>query len=774
MPFFIPNWFIFVPLKYFFTGLLFLFWNSGFGQNGEIKGFVYDVQTGNRLSGVYIAINIDSRIVVTDADGFYNLAKLPLGNVEITSWGDGYDSSTTKMTVTQDAILKYDFYLTPISMKVVDITAARKPPGIGGIEDIKAETIKKVPAIGAEPDIIQYLQLLPGVVFSGDQGGQLYIRGGAPIMNKVLLDGMTIYNPFHSIGLFSVFETDLIQSADAYTAGFGAQYGGRVSAVVDVKTRDGNKTRFTGKVGATTFTSKVLLEGPLRKFKAGENNSSFAISYRNSYLTQSSKIFYNYANPSKLPYNFGDLFAKLSINSANGGYGKLYAFRFGDNVNFPNSTSYKWNSVGFGGKFLVVPDQAKTRVDGYFLYSKYNITQTENSDPDPKPRKSGIGGFNMGMNFHYNFKRDEFKWGIEMNAFQTNFTLYNSNNRLIEQQESTTEINSFMNYTLKARKLVANIGMRYQYYASLSNGSLEPRIQFRFAPFSQFGIKGAAGLYSQNLMSAISDKDVVNLFYGFLSGPTNLPKTFNGEPVTSKLQKAGHLVFGFDYSIRKRHVFNLEGFYKNFTQITNINRDKLFDDDEQNQDKPEKLRQDFIIERGNAYGGDISYKYDHKKLYIWAVYSLTWVNRTDGVTTYQPTFDRRHTANFLITYNVDEKNPTELSLRWTIGSGFPFTQTQGYYQKFDFSQGISTNYASGNGNLGIVYAGLNQGRLPWYHRMDVSGKRTWKLKNHREFTAILSITNVYNRANIFYFNRVTLQRVNQLPFMPALGCTYTF
>ena len=131
------------------------------------------------------------------------------------------------------------------------------------VNKIISKSLKRLPSIGGDPDIAQYLQVLPGVVFTGDQGGQLYIRGGAPIHNVVLLDGMILYNAFHSIGLFSVFDTDVIKTADVYTGGFNAEYGGRISSVVDIKTRDGNKKRLAGKVSASTFGSKLLLEGPL-------------------------------------------------------------------------------------------------------------------------------------------------------------------------------------------------------------------------------------------------------------------------------------------------------------------------------------------------------------------------------------------------------------------------------------------------------------------------------------------------------------------------------
>lgn len=745
----------------------------------DIRGFVYDGDNGDRsVAAVVTAVKDKSdgtvvRSILSDNDGYYALTGLTPGDYWVRVSHPGFDTLYEKVKVLIGLNTKKDFYLQHIStIQAVEISVKGKSRDAQvGVTNIEARAIYKMPAVGAEPDILQYLQILPGVVFSGDQGGQLYIRGGSPIMNKVMMDGLTIYNPFHSIGLFSVFETDLIQTADVYSAGFGAEYGGRISAVVDIKTRDGNRKRMAGKVGLTTFTSKLLLESPLRKYQQGKNNSSIAISYKNSFLRESSRLLYNYANPDKLPYNFGDLFVKMSFNSANGGYTKLYGFRFSDNVAFPGSTRYGWTSTGLGGKFLVVPEQAKTRVDGYFLWSQYSIEQKEQ---DAKPRSSSIGGFNLGMNFSYNFKRDDFKWGIELNGFQTNFQLYNSNDRKINQLESTTEINTFGNYRVVRKRLICNIGLRNQYYASLGNGSLEPRFQLRYMPWKSIGIKFAVGMYSQNLMSAMSDRDVVNLFYGFLSGPDNLPDSFNGKPLTTRLQKARHAVAGFDYRINKKQTVNIESFVKIFDQITNINRDKLFSDDEFNLDKPQRLRQDFIIENGNAYGGDVSYKYSDKHWYLWAVYSLTYVNRFDGISRYQPNFDRRHNANILLNYEFDKKHPSEVSLRWNFGSGFPFTQTQGYYEKYNFQQGIGTDYTASNGQLGIVYAQINRGRLPYYHRLDFSVKRKWVFREGSEFNLLLSVTNVYNRSNIFYYDRIKGKRVDQLPILPALGCNYSF
>jgi hypothetical protein len=742
-------------------------------ETGDIRGFVYSSQNGDRISGAQIYVVEEKRRIQSESDGYYAATRLKPRNYYIVVFKPGFDTFVSEVTVNPNTNTKKDIYLNPIiSMQEIEISvkSQRKDANVA-VQSFDAKILAKLPSVGAEPDLVQYLQVLPGVVFSGDQGGQLYIRGGSPVMNKVTLDGMTIYNPFHSIGLFSVFDPDLMQSTDVYTAGFGAEYGGRISAIVDVKTRDGDRNQWRTKVGLNTFTSKVILEGPLKKFEPGKNNSSVAFSFRNSFLKESSRLFYAYANPDRLPYNFADFFFKFSSNSANGGYGRLYGFHFSDLVDFPNTTSYGWKSYGVGGKFLVVPEQAKTRVDGYFLYSNYRIEQLEK---DLQPRSSDIGGFNLGMNFNYNFKQDAFKWGLEINGFNTNFELFNSNNRRITQLESTTELNGFANYRFSRQNFVADFGYRVQYYASLSNTSLEPRVQLRYTPFKGWGLKMALGQYSQNLLSAISDRDVVNLFYGFLSGPDNLPGSFNGNPVLHKLQKADHAVIGTDYRIAKNLTVNLEGFIKIFRQITNINRDKLFEDDRFNQDKPERSRQDFVIETGDAYGGDISLKYQDKHWYLWSVYSLTYVNRFDGIQTYQPIFDRRHNANFVLSYTFNEKNPMDLSIRWNLGSGFPFTQTQGYYEKYDFKEGVSTDYTSQNGQLGILYAPINQGRLPYYHRLDLSMTKTWNLKNKRDFKFIFSVVNVYDRANIFYFDRVRNERVNQLPFMPSMGCTYSF
>jgi hypothetical protein len=189
--------------------------------------------------------------------------------------------------------------------------------------------------------------------------------------------------------------------------------------------------------------------------------------------------------------------------------------------------------------------------------------------------------------------------------------------------------------------------------------------------------------------------------------------------------------------------------------------------------KPDYFRKDFIIEKGNAYGFDYSMKYDFKRLYIWAVYSLGYVNRTDEWQEYVPHFDRRHNVNLLVSYVLGGKLDWEVNFRWNYGSGFPFTETAGYYEKLSFSD-INQNIPNSNGQLGVLYGDINSRRLPDYHRLDISLKKKFFVGRNSTLETNLSVTNVYNRENLFYFNTIRNERVNQLPFMPSLGMSLSF
>lgn len=751
-------------------------------QTGTIRGFIYEEETGEPVIFTNVYLYKTTHGAATDVNGYFAISKVPPGNYTLMITYLGYDSLKMDITVIADEIISKKLYLKTSSYMLddVEVSAERQAARTEtktSVVKITPKQIKQLPTIGGQPDLAQYLQVIPGVVFTGDQGGQLYIRGGSPIQNKVLLDGMIIYNPFHSIGLFSVFDTEILRNADIYTGGFGAEYGGRISSVMDITTRDGNKTRYSGKVGASTFGANLLIEGPIKKQKEGKGSSSFIISAKNSYLEQSSKLFYSYIDEDGLPFNYRDIYGKISLAGANGSKVNFFGFSFNDAVNNYRALSdYHWESFGGGTNFLLIPAGSSVLIEGHMSYSQYKISLEEENN---FPRSSLINGFNLGLDFTYFLGKDEVKYGIEMLGFKTDYIFYNSVGLELTQNQNTTEIAAYLKYKKTAGKFLIEPSVRLHYYASLSTLAPEPRLAMKFNATDNLRFKFAGGFYSQNLISATSDRDIVNLFYGFLSGPDNLPRKFDGEEITHKLQKAEHAILGVEYDLTRYISMNIEGYYKNFSQLTNINRQKQFSDTEENADKPELLRKDFIIENGYATGIDFTLKYDKQRMYIWVVYSLGKVLRryedvNGGLVEYAPHFDRRHNVNIVASYTFGNKYDWEFSGRWNFGSGFPFTLTQGYYPQNTFPDGIYSDYISSNEDLGIIYDQLNTGQLPTYHRLDIGLKKTFIFGRYSKLEINASVTNVYDRNNVFYQDRITNETVYQLPIMPSMGVSLYF
>ena len=758
-----------------------------FAQENDIKGFVYEESTGEPVMFSNVFLKGTTLGCSTTENGYFNITRIPDGKYTLCITCVGFDTLTDQVSLSGGQTLnkKYTLKETSLTLATVSITADKaeaRTETKTSVITVTPKTITKIPSVGGQADLAQYLQVVPGVIFTGDQGGQLYIRGGSPIQNKVLLDGMVVYNPFHSIGLFSVFDTDIIRNADVYTGGFGAEYGGRISSVMDINTRDGNKRRWSGKLGASCFGAKLMLEGPIVKPKTNDDAAvTMVLSAKNSYLEQSSKVLYKYASETGLPFNYSDIYSKFSITAPNGSKVNLFGFSFNDRVNnYKALSDFNWNSWGAGTNFLVIPGKAPVMIEGNIAYSSYTSLMRETNNAD---RKSTIEGFNMGFDFSYFLGKNTLKYGVEILGFSTTYDTYSTyGGYKIGATNHSTEIGAYAKYKASLGNFLLEPSLRLQYYASFTELSLEPRIAIKYNVSDNFRLKGAAGHYSQDFVAATSDRDVVNLFYGFLSGVDNLPKQFNGNKVTSNLQKANHYVLGTEIDLSDDLTLNIEGYWKQFTQLTNLNRSKIYQDNEENALISEIIKKDFMVEQGDAYGFDLSLKYETNRWYFWGVYALGFVNRQyekyeNGVVNlinYQPHFDRRHNVNLILTYTAGDQREWEFSGRWNFGTGFPFTQVQGFYELLSFQDGIYFDYTTTNGDIGVIFADLNQGRLPTYHRFDIDIKRKFYFNEHTILEADLGVTNVYNRSNVFYVDLLTNQTVHQLPILPSLGLTLSF
>ncbi len=741
------------------------------GQVATLRGHIYNEESGEAVSFCNLTLTGTTMRTVSDLDGFFILTNVPAGSYELQTAFIGFDTLVTAITLQADQVKYLKLLMTEgsIQLQTINVSASleqrRNEVNVSRIT-VTPKQIKALPSAGGEADIAQYLMVLPGIISTGDQGGQIYIRGGSPVQNKILLDGMTIYNPFHSIGFFSVFETEAIKSAEVLSGGFSAEYGGRISAIVDLKTREGDKTRFGGLVSASPFQIKGLVEGPITPFNPdSKGSSSFLITGKHSILDQTSQGLYDYASPDSLglPYSYTDIYGKMSFLSGEGSKVDFFGFSFSDGVNLEQLAKLDWQSGGGGLNFKLIPNSSNLIISGTLAYSKYDI---ELKEADNAPRKNSIGGFNALFDFQSFGKNSTLNYGFELNGIATVLEFRNFVGVTFEQNENTTELAGYVSLRQKTGPLIIEPGIRAQFYASLGDFSIEPRLALKSNFSDKVRIKFAAGKYSQNMISTVNERDVVNLFVGFLSGPEETiyePGIDNKTETKDKLQKAWHFLGGVEFEMAKGWEINVEGYYKGFSQLIGVNRNKLSEQDP-----------DFSTETGNAYGVDFTFSRQTQKLLLWATYSLGYVNRDDGEQVYPTHFERRHNINFLVSYALGRT--WELGARWNYGSGFPFTLTQGFYGQQDILGGIDSDVLTGNPDQpGIIYSDQrNSGQLPDYHRLDMSLKKTIEFNKDLRLEILASVTNVYNRANIFYFDRVSYSRVDQLPVLPSLTVTVDF
>jgi len=773
--------------RYVLALLLSGFMSTAWSQ-GTVKGFLKSEASGEAVMFASVTLEGTSYGVSSDVEGYFSLSRIPAGQYTLMVTSLEYETIREAVEIRDGKVLTRNILLESkvVTLEGAEVRADREEQTTQvrtSVETIRPADIKRIPSFGGAPDLVQALQVLPGFVSTGDQGGQLYIRGGSPIQNKVLLDGMLIYNAFHSIGLFSVFDSDALSNADVYTGAFSAKYGGRISSVMDIRTRDGNMRETEGRVGASPFGAKLLVHGPLRPMSKDRTGGiSYLLSVKHSYLEQTSQLFYPYIDDGRLPFGFTDAYGKITFGGGDGSKLSVFGFNFVDNASVLDDSTgvdfanYGWRNVGGGGTFTVVPPGSSVLLNGHFALSNYRINFDEVGSP---ARYSEVQGFNFGLDFKYVLGEDNVEYGLEVVGMQTDFETFNSLQVAVQQQENTTELGGYVDYTVKRGPWIVQPSLRLQYYSSLAKGRMEPRFGIKYKASERLRLKAAGGMYSQNVISANSDRDIVNLFYGFLAGPQNLQDDIqlpNGEEreIVHSLQTANHAVAGFEFDLTERLNINTEGYIKHFTQLTNFNRNKLFPDNTTYADEPDAFKKDFIVETGRAMGADVVVKYEERETYLWFVYGLGDVDRWDGFQWYDPVFDRRHNVNLVASQGFGD-GTWLLSARWNLGSGLPFTQSQGYYQAPGTGGGIDGDYLTSNpGDVSIYLAGLNEGRLPAYHRLDLNVKRTWKDVGGGELELSAGVTNVYSRENVFYINRITGQRKNQLPFLPSVGLDWSF
>ncbi len=758
------------------TGILLLaFWSGAQCQTGTIRGFIYDKTSGEALMLAHIYL--DSTVIgtVSGEDGYYSLNKIPEGEYVLVIQALGYKANKQRVRIKSDIGEKINIELERSNIQIeaavisgrqlerktrVQISQLRLTPG----------QISKIPTLGINADLAQYVQILPGIVSSGDQGGQLYIRGGSLVQNLVLMDGIPLYNPFHSMGMFSVFDTDLINNANISTGGYPAKYGGRISSVMDISLKDGNANHLAGKVSLGMLSANAAIEGPIRFSKKVEP-ITFLLSGKYSYLDKTAAYLNPEIKESSLPFSFSDLVSKFTYKGKGGSKVSATGFHFTDNVKFSKDQSYNWTNYGVGLQAVLLPPNSNGLIRANVSYSAYSLNLEELPGNN---RYSEIEDIKIGMEFMNQFGRHELQMGLQILGEHTDYFNRNTFGYSIDENADVTDLATYLSFQFNSDKLLVQPGLRINYYASLGTVIPEPRLGIKYLINDELRLKAGGGYYSQNLISGKSDRDVVNFFSGFLMDPSNIANATGPKKLPHRLQTSWQGVLGLEWDPTTNIMFNVETFYKYFPQLISLNSNKKFDGEMNHWDIPQVYYEDFITETGDAYGIEALLQYEKKRLYLWLAYSLSYSNRFDGLQYFQPHYDRRHNLNIVGSYVLGKNLNWKILARWNYGSGFPFTPTNALYEKLRLTNTSSNEVLNENGLIGMSFGAYNSARLPNYHRLDFTAKYIHYFSERQSVEVVMSLTNVYNRNNLFYFSREEYKRVNQLPLLPSGGLIWRF
>jgi CarboxypepD_reg-like domain/TonB-dependent Receptor Plug Domain len=738
----------FILSRKIFAVLLILFAilpKVNFGQNyGIIRGTVSDSTTRETLAYGNVYIKELSRGTSTDERGNFLFPQIESEKTyTLIVTYVGYSTKHVSAFTSKNKITHLDIGLRPGNIELGTVLKTADRVDSDGVVEVSLQriTVKELEKLprGVEMDIFRSLQFLPGVSSTGDVTSKYYVRGSASHQNLVMINNSTIYNPFHALGMFSIIDPDIINNLDFYKGGFPADYSGRVSSVLNLITKDGNKNDYNVSGTTSLLTGKLLAEGPIP-------NGSFILSGRKTYSDQILKKFLNYKS---IPLDFYDL--SFKINYLNPDFLEdtkfsVHAFLSGDEINNNNSLreDFKWNNsvIGFN-IFRISPDSPMYTEMGLSI-SNYKGEVIPNYS-DSKRRMNDLNDITYFLDISYIYgSRDELNAGLRIENINTKLSIENTNGSQSKLEEHGSNISLFLKYKLlRFTNLGIDLGARIN-ATGLSQSSLEiiePRVNLTYKLLPEVNLKFAWGIYQQNLVSLSSEDDIISLFEPWIIIPDYID-----------VARSVHYIGGLSSSFGN-YSFDFEGYYKFVHNNPILNNKKFFPSDP-----------DLISGKQESFGYETYITYRDSPINATISYSLSWAYlETDGWL-YNPRYDIRHSLNCMLDYNFG--NDWMISAVWILNTGMPFTQDMGSLQRSEFNSLWDFNESQMLFIPEQILFGKNLGRLPAYHRLDLSLSKKINFSFMKIYVD-LSVINVYNRENIFYFERDTGKRVNMLPIIPT-------
>ncbi len=785
---------------------LFVLAGSAAAQTATISGFVSDRSDGQPLEGATVALyRFDDGFVgtpaygtATNADGVHLIRNVEPGRYLLQISFVGYQAHRDTLDLVPEQVRTVTVRLIP-DEEVLDevLVQAERQHGAArvtaGHQRIRPEEIELIPAPDLASDLAGYLTTLPGVVTTGDRGGQFFIRGGEPTQNLVMLDGMIVYQPFHVLGFYSAFPSEIVDRVDFYAGGFGAKYAGRLSSVIDVNARAGNNRRFGGMASASPFAGALRLEGPIVPGRA-----SFIVSARESFIDRTGQDLYGEA----MPFVFRDGFAKVQTDV--GPRNRLSAALFGTEdrgtlvaeIGDDEEQEIKWTNGGGGFRWLMLPRSMPLTAELTISRSIHEMEQGTSSDTvrSTLVRNTRVAldaTFSEGV-FFGGRTTAVGGWEVVLGRVRNEF-------RGLFQNVETSGLGvSMFGVYLEPEFVVRSAfrvrpGLRMQGYAVRLLPYLEPRLRVTWDEGIHH-VSAAVGLYHQHIVGLADRRDAASVFTAWAGIPRVVdrpprlrdvrevaPDTYDvfwpqnaelemigGELLRGRIGRAAHALAGYRVEPLPWLELSVEGFYKRATNLFVAELTPL-----------PRLTTRLLPATGRSAGAEARLEVRRRPWYAYVTYGLSKTMYTadgrvvslgygtDGLR-YRPPHDRRHQLNALLSASL---GGFDVSLRWQFGSGLPYTQPLAF-DGFVLVDRIDTAFNLEHSRR-VVYDEPYGSVLPTYHRLDASIERTWRLRR-AAFTIQASAVNLYDRRNIFYFDTFTLARKDQLPFVPALAVRVAF
>lgn len=728
------------------------------GQRATLRGFITDASDGQPLQGVHVVLQQAGQIVVgsvTDKDGFYALSRVRPGRYTLHVSFIGYDTHEETLRLGGGEIRLHNLRMSPRQTELDEVVVeSEREAGVARVTAgqmiARPADIDRIPTPDVSGDLAMYLTSIPGIVTIGDRGGQLFVRGGEPWQNLVLLDGMLVYQPFHILGFFSSFPADAVNRVDVYAGGFGGRFGGRISSVIDVAARIGNKRHFTGAVSVAPFVSGVQVEGPLIR-----DRLSLMVSARRSVIRDGAERLVR----DPLPFRFGDFMAKLhaTVNRNNQlSFTALRTYDGGDigkDVGGKPPESVRWNNEAYGLRYLISPNNFPLLAE--FLINASRL-RTDFGPSGAPTRNSEVGRVSAEANVTYFAGDVEVNWGLFARTLKMESNLGGVFQNVVLQEEFVTEVGMYLEPDVTVRKgLRIRPGVRLHGFPSKGRGFFEPRLRVVWNR-GVHQVSGAFGIYHQEVVGLNDRRDAASVFTAWAATPF------------ARVPRATHILLGYQVRPTRWLDLSVEGYYKDLAHLfvpewTAFPRFTTRLQPADGTVKGLDLRME--VRRGPFYGSltyglsSVRYAARQPSLQVW--YGVNAFH-------FRPPHDRRHQLNALGSLRL---GPYDVSLRWQFGSGLPFNRAIGFDGFVLFSGAVDV--FSTPGSRRVIYERPFNGVLPTYHRLDVSVERTFSLRN-ADLTVQGSVINVYDRRNLFFLDVFTLRRVDQLPIIPSFGVKVVF